>query len=112
AQEDSHSGAYLRRATVGVDGRAYGFDFTVNEDFSNINEPADGLRDVWLAYRFGAGGTLFIGQHKPWRSLDEMGSSSTIALEENSVASSNGLYGGRSYTQGLYYSWSGRHALA
>jgi phosphate-selective porin OprO/OprP len=35
-----------------------------------------------------------------------------MALEENNVASSNGLYGSRSYTQGLYYSWSDRHVLA
>ena len=110
--ETNHSGFFMRRAIVTLTGAIYGFDYAIVEDLSSTNDPADGTRDVWLGHQLGQGGMLMLGQHKPWRSLDELASGSTTPFSENDVVSANGILGGRYFTQGLYYRWMRRHVLA
>ncbi|MDE2149842.1 MAG: hypothetical protein KGJ55_08430 [Gammaproteobacteria bacterium] len=102
----NRSGFFFRRAFLTLKGKLYGFDYHLDEDFSDTKSPADGLRNVWFAHALGSGGTLYVGQHKPWRSLDELASSNNTPLQERNVLSANGILGGRNYTQGLFYKWN------
>ncbi len=53
-------------------------------------------------------GTLYIGQDKPWASLDEIASDTDTPFLERNIASSSGVNSAATYTNGLYYSWHDR----
>lgn len=98
---DTNSDFEFRRVFLSLGGHLYGFEYKVDYDMSN-----SGFNDVWLAHGLLPGGTLYIGQHKPWRSLDEIASNNNTVFLERNIVSATGVYGGQDYTEGLYYSWN------
>ena len=124
------SGFYFRRAFLTLTGKAYGFDYHVDEDFAggtttttattttdkttgdlatvkvaSTGGAAAGFNDVWIGHDVFGNDHVYIGQHKPWRSLDELASNNVTPLMERNILSKNGIFGGRDYTQGLYYKY-------
>ncbi|MDE2150416.1 MAG: hypothetical protein KGJ55_11450, partial [Gammaproteobacteria bacterium] len=108
--KSNDSGFFFRRVYITLKGKAYGFEYHVDEDVNDSNSPGDGLKNVWLAHRL-FGGKIYIGQHKPWRSIDELASNNDTPFLERDALSANGLFGGRDYTQGLYYDRAKRSLL-
>jgi phosphate-selective porin OprO and OprP len=98
--EDSSSGFRFRRAWLSVTGRIYGFDYHIDYDLASGT-----LNRAWLSHRLPAGGTLYIGQDKPWASLDELASNANTPFLERNVTSASGVNSVATYTNGLYYAW-------
>lgn len=98
---DTGSDFEFRRVFVSLAGHLYGYEYHIDYDISN-----SGFNDVWIAHSLLPGGTIYIGQHKPWRSLDELASNNSIPFMERNIVSATGIYGGNDYTEGLYYSWN------
>lgn len=105
AAGNENSGFYFRRVFISLAGHAYGWGYHIDEDISNTSSPGAGFNDVWLSNSFG-NSTVYIGQHKPWRGLDEAASNNDTVFMERNALSANGLFGGRDFTQGLYYKYS------
>ena len=102
---NENSGFYFRRVFITLKGKAYGWMYQIDEDISGTASPGAGFNDVWLAKSFGDN-TVYFGQHKPWRSLDEMSSNNNTVFTERNALSANGLFGGRDYTNGVYYKYA------
>jgi phosphate-selective porin OprO/OprP len=105
AAGNENSGFYFRRVFISLAGHAYGWGYHIDEDISGTGSPGAGFNDVWLSKSFGDS-TVYIGQHKPWRSMDEEASNNDTVFMERNVLSANGLFGGRDFTQGLYYKYT------
>src|SRR5581483_5511051 len=101
AAGDTGSDFEFRRVFVSLAGHLYGYEYHVDYDISN-----SGFQDVWIAHSLLPGGTIYIGQHKPWRSMDEIASNNSTPFVERNIVSANGIYGGNDYTEGAYYSWN------
>ena len=91
----------LRRARLTLQGKAYGWDYKLEQDFASGNN-LDGLRDAYIARKLGPG-KLTIGHIKPYRSMEELTSSNESLLMERPFATTNGLFSGRQYQQGVSY---------
>jgi phosphate-selective porin OprO and OprP len=104
--EENDSGFYFRRVYLTLTGRIYGWRYRIDEDFSNTSNPAAGFKYVFVSHDIGQYGTVRIGQAKPWRSVDELASDLDTPFMERNVNSSSGLYGGRQYTQGVFFRYS------
>ena len=103
---NENSGFYFRRVFISLKGKAYGsWSYQIDEDISNTTNPASGFNDVWLAKSFGDN-TVYFGQRKPFRSLDEIASNNDTVFMERNVMGANGLLGGRDYTNGIYYKYA------
>jgi phosphate-selective porin OprO and OprP len=98
--EDANSGFRFRRVWLTVTGRVYGFDYHVDYDLVSST-----LNRAWLSHRLLAGGTLYIGQNKPWASLDELASNADTPFLERNITSASGVNSVATYTNGLYYAW-------
>jgi len=104
---NENSGFYFRRVFITLKGKAYGsWLYQIDEDISSTSSPGAGFNDVWIAKQFGETQTVYMGQHKPWRSLDEMASNNDVIFLERNALSANGLFGGRDYTNGVYYKYA------
>lgn len=101
AATGENSGFYFRRVFITLKGKAYGWMYNIDEDISGNGTVGAGFNDVWLAKSFGDS-TVYFGQHKPWRSLDELASNNNTVFMERNVLSANGLLGGRDFTDGIY----------
>lgn len=97
--EDPVSTTEFRRARITFAGKAYGWQYKLEQDFAAGSTTA-GFRDVFIATDVG-GGTLTIGQFKPFRSMAELTSSNEITMMERPFSSGTGLYAGRQFQQGL-----------
>lgn len=91
----------FRRARLTLSGKAYGWDYKVENDFAAGNN-LDGIRDLYIARNM-LGGKLTIGHFKPYRSLEELTSSNEILMMERPGASATGIYSGRQFQQGVGY---------
>ena len=80
----------FRRARLTLAGKALGWDYKVEQDFS-AGSNLDGLRDAYIATAF-AGGKVTIGHFKPYRSMEELTSSNEILMMERPFASATGLF--------------------
>ncbi|PJK11302.1 porin [Lysobacteraceae bacterium NML08-0793] len=100
-QAPATSSSELRRARLTFQGKAYGWEYKLEQDFAGGSN-LDGLRDAYIATRVGPG-KLFIGQFKPYRSMAELTSSNELPLMERPFASANGLFNGRQFQQGVGY---------
>src|SRR5690606_34964152 len=108
---DATSTTEFRRTRLTLSGKAYGWDYKLEQDFSAGNTTA-GYRDVFISTK-ALGGTLMLGQVKPFRSMEEMTSSNEIPMMERPFASASGLYDGRQFQQGVGYKMSGdMHSIA
>lgn len=90
-------GSEFRRARVQVDGASGGWSYRVQAELSGRNTD---LRDVYLERDLG-GGTLTIGQFKPFRSMDELTSSNDITAMERGFGSASGFFDTRQWQQGI-----------
>lgn len=95
----------FRRARLTLSGKAWGWDYKVEQDFA-AGTNLDGLRDLYIA-KSALGGKFTIGQFKPYRSMEELTSSNEILVMERPFASATGLFNGRQFQQGIGYQRSG-----
>jgi Phosphate-selective porin len=100
----------FRRARLTLAGKALGWDYKVEQDFS-AGSNLDGLRDAYIATAF-AGGKVTIGHFKPYRSMEELTSSNEILMMERPFASATGLFSGRQFQQGVGYLRAGDNYTA
>lgn len=100
---DSSDSFRFRRAWLTLSGNVYSFDYHIDYDFV-----ANTLQRAWLAHEVLPHGTLYIGQDKPWASLDEIASDTDTPFLERNIASSSGINSVATYTNGLYYAWNNR----
>lgn len=116
AANNESSGFYFRRVFITLKGKAFGWMYQIDEDISNTSKdapavnkqagPGAGFNDVWLAKTFLENNTVYFGQKKPWRSLDEIASNNDTVFMERNALSANGLFGGRDFTDGVYYKYA------
>ena len=100
----------FRRARLTLAGKAYGWDYKVEQDFA-AGTNLDGLRDAYIATGLW-GGKATIGHFKPYRSMEELTSSNEILMMERPFASATGLFSGRQFQQGVGYQRSGENYTA
>lgn len=115
---EDNSGTYFRRVFLTLGGHLYGFEYRVETDIAN-NGGSNGVpaastgtnfQDVWILKTInhdfaGFKSKIWVGQHKPWRSMEELGSNNNTLFMERSVTSASGIYGGRDFQQGVFYSF-------
>ncbi|MFY8133804.1 MAG: porin, partial [Aquimonas sp.] len=89
-------GSEFRRARVNFDGEAAGWAYRLQVELSG---DAVDLRDVYLERALGAN-TLTLGQFKPHRSMEELGSSNDLSVMERGYTSAAGLFAERQWQQG------------
>lgn len=99
------SGLFFRRVFLTLVGDLYGWGYHIDEDINSGSSPAAGFNDVWLTKSWGPS-AIYIGQHKPWRSFDEMMSNNEIVTIERNVTSANGVFGGQDFMEGLFYRYA------
>jgi phosphate-selective porin OprO/OprP len=96
-------GSEFRRVRFQLQGALRGWGFRLQPEFAG----GDGeLRDVYLQHELW-GGTLTIGQFKPYRSMDELTSSNDGWALERGPTSGSGLFAGRQWQQGLGWQTGG-----
>jgi len=100
---DANNSARFRRAWLTLTGTVYGFDYHIDYDFVS-----NALQRAWFSHEVLPHGTLYIGEDKPWASLDEIASDTDTPFLERNIASSSGVNSAANYTNGLYYSWHNR----
>jgi len=91
----------FRRARLTLQGKAFGWGYRMEQDFSAGTTTA-GFRDVYVT-RKALGGLVTIGHFKPYRSMEELTSSNEITMMERPFSSATGLYSGRQFNQGVGY---------
>jgi phosphate-selective porin OprO/OprP len=102
------SSFYFRRVFLSLSGHLYGWQYLIDEDLAATG--TNGLNDAWVAHSVFGGDTFYFGQHKPWRSMEEIASNNITPFMERSIVSdsgggSTGVYGGRDYEDGVFYKW-------
>jgi phosphate-selective porin OprO/OprP len=100
----------FRRARLTLQGKALGWEYRMEQDFA-AGTNLDGLRDLYVA-KNALGGKFFIGQFKPYRSMEELTSSNELLMMERPFASATGLFNGRQFQQGVGYQRSGSNYTA
>ncbi|PTU32122.1 hypothetical protein CJD38_05490 [Stenotrophobium rhamnosiphilum] len=112
---NENGGFYFRRVFITLKGKAFGWMYNIDEDISNTSKDAPtiskqagagaGFNDVWIGKSFGDT-TVYVGQRKPFRSLDELASNNDTVFMERNVLSANGILGGRDYTDGVFVKYT------
>lgn len=100
----------FRRARLTLSGKAYGWDYKVEQDFA-AGTNLDGLRDLYIGKAFGKN-RVTVGHFKPYRAMEELTSSNEILMMERPFASATGLFNGRQFQQGIGYLYSGDNFTA
>jgi phosphate-selective porin OprO and OprP len=100
----------FRRARLSLTGKAFGWEYRVDQDFSADTTRA-GFREVFIT-RQALGGRFTVGQFKPYRSMEELTSSNEITMMERPFASATGIYGGRQFQHGIGYLTAGSNYTA
>ena len=100
----------FRRARLTLQGKAYGWDYKVEQDFA-AGTNLDGLRDAYIA-KSALGGKFTIGHFKPYRAMEELTSSNEILFMERPFATATGLFSGRQFQQGVGYLRAGSNYTA
>ncbi len=101
AGEDASDSFRFRRAWITLTGNVYSFNYHIDYDFVSST-----LQRAWISHEALPHGTLYIGQDKPWASLDELSSDSDVPFLERNIVSSSGVNSSATYTNGLYYAWN------
>lgn len=100
----------FRRARLTLQGKAHGWDYKLEQDFS-AGSGLDGFRDVYIA-RSALGGKFTIGHFKPYRSMEELTSSNEVLMMERPFSTATGLFNGRQFQQGVGYMRAGGNYTA
>ncbi len=98
----NRGGAGFRRTYLTLGGKAYGFEYKFENDFTTTNVNGSSFRDMWIGKQIGPG-KLIVGQHKPFRGMEELASSNEITLMERPNTTASGIYAGRQFLTGLFY---------
>jgi phosphate-selective porin OprO and OprP len=93
----------FRRAWITLAGKVYSFHYHV--DYDTVS---GSLQRAWLEHDLLPHGSLFLGQDKPWASLDEIARNPDTPFLERNIASSSGVNAAATYTNGAYYEWHDR----
>jgi len=109
-QADTTGTTEFRRARLTLQGKAYGWDYKMENDFG-AGGGLEGFRDVYIA-KSALGGKFTIGHFKPYRSMEELTSSNEILMMERPFASATGLFNGRQFQQGVGYLRAGDNYTA
>jgi len=107
---DTTGTSEFRRARLTLAGKAYGWEYKLEQDFS-AGSNLDGLRDAYIA-RSALGGKFTIGHFKPYRAMEELTSSNELLMMERPFASATGLFSGRQFQQGVGYLRAGDNYTA
>ena len=97
--EETVSTTEFRRARITLTGEAYTWKYKLEQDFA-AGSTLSGFREVWLGHDF-YGGTIRVGQFKPFRAMEELTSSNEITMLERPFTSATGIYDGRQFQQGI-----------
>ncbi len=100
----------FRRARLTLSGKAYGWDYKVEQDFA-AGSNLDGLRDLYISRAFGKN-RVTVGHFKPYRAMEELTSSNELLMMERPFASATGLFSGRQFQQGVGYLRAGENYTA
>jgi len=100
---DSSDSFRFRRAWLTLTGNVYSFGYHIDYDFVS-----SALQRACFFHDLLPHGTLYLGQSKPWASLDELASDTDTPFLERNITSSSGVNSAATYTNGLYYSWHDR----
>lgn len=103
AGEDASDSFRFRRAWITLTGSAYSFKYHIDYDLVSST-----LQRAWLSHEVLPHGTLYIGQNKPWASMDELAADCDVPFLERNIASSSGVNSVATYTNGLYYAWNNK----
>lgn len=76
----TQDGSYFRRGYVTFNAKAGQWGMRLENDFA-IAANLKSIREMWISHPF-AGGDLLIGQHKPFRGLEELSSSNELSVME------------------------------
>lgn len=98
--EDPNSTVRFRRAWITLAGNVHSFDYHIDYDFVTGS-----LNRAWVSHGLLRHGTLYIGQDKPWASLDELARNYDTPFLERNIVSASGVNAAATYTDGLYYEW-------
>lgn len=89
-EDELTSTTNFRRAWLTLEGMAWNWGFKFENDFAGQDD-ASGFQDMYISRDLGAG-TLYIGQFKPYRGMEELTSSNEITMMERPFASGSGIY--------------------
>jgi phosphate-selective porin OprO/OprP len=107
---ENNSGTYFRRVFLTLQGTTYGWGYKIETNMAgNTASGGNDFQDVFISHQLGGKeGKMYVGQHKPWRSLEELGSNNSTLFMERPVTTASGIFGGRDFQQGLFYSWQNK----
>ncbi|MBL6751358.1 MAG: hypothetical protein ISP90_12595 [Nevskia sp.] len=108
---ENDGGFYFRRVFISLSGKIYGWRYRIDEDIANTSNPAAGFQDMFISRDLGSYGTVRIGQTRAWHSMDSLLSNNDKIFTERNVLSENGLFGGRDYTDGVFYRYNKTNAF-
>ena len=77
---ESQDGSYFRRGYVTLSGKLGSWGYKFENDFA-IDVSLKAVREFWISHPL-AGGEILLGQHKPFRGLEELSSSNELSLLE------------------------------
>lgn len=103
----NNSAAYLRRVYFTLKGKAYGWNYKIEPDLANNTQSGAttiAFQDITVSTDV-LGGEFILGQFKPYRSMEDLTSSNDLLLIERPYTSSNGLFAGREFQQGVGYKY-------
>lgn len=93
----------FRRVWITLAGKVYSFHYHL--DYDTVSGT---LQRAWLEHDLLPHGSLFVGQDKPWASLDEIARNPDTPFLERNIVSSSGVNAAATYTNGAYYEWNDR----
>jgi phosphate-selective porin OprO/OprP len=100
ANGSSNDAFRFRRAWITLAGKVYSFNYHI--DYDTVS---GALQRAWLEHSLLPHGSFFLGQDKPWASLDEIARNPDTPFLERNIASSSGVNAAATYTNGAYYEW-------
>lgn len=94
------SGVEFRRTRLSLSGKAYGWDYKFECDFTSAGQAC--YRDLFIATNVGPG-KVTIGHFKPYRGMEELTSSNELTMMERPFTSASGVFNNRQFATGLGY---------
>jgi phosphate-selective porin OprO and OprP len=103
ANGSSNNAFRFRRAWITLAGKVYSFHYHI--DYDTVS---GSLQRAWLEHELAPHGSLFIGQDKPWASLDEIARNPDTPFLERNIVSASGVNAAATYSDGVFYEWNHR----
>ncbi|MGQ0585674.1 MAG: OprO/OprP family phosphate-selective porin [Gammaproteobacteria bacterium] len=84
-------GIFFRRTYLSVTGKLYGWKYKYENDFAAGSSPTS-IREMWMSTELFGSDELILGQHKPFRGMEELTSSNEVLFMERPFATASGMY--------------------